>query len=98
MGHAEVIWDNCTGPNTNCRKAYRAGRPVHIIPAHGGVDTPHLVMNTNHYATVDEARAAVADAQVNAVRITTDEELYAARAANQSYILPVGWIDPSRCR
>jgi hypothetical protein len=97
MGHPEVIWETCTGPNIHCRRAYRDGRPVHIIPAHDA-NMPHLVLATNHYATVGEAKAMVAFAEANAQLITTDEELYAARDAGRSYFLPVGWVDPSRRR
>jgi hypothetical protein len=96
----------CKGPNHHCRAAFKAGRPVHVIP--GSVfdldpamrppDGLTLVLGTYHYATEAEAREAVADAYTNAPLVTCDDDLYAFRARNISYKLPVGWVDPSRRR
>lgn len=89
----------CKGPNKECRAAHRAGRSVHITPAFDS-RTPHprVVLATYHYATEEEALLALARARTNARIIMTDDDLYAAREANEAYILMPGWIDPSRRR
>jgi hypothetical protein len=66
---------------------------VHIIPAPGGP-----VLNTYHYATEADARAALADAEINAPIVTCDDDLARFRAENVSYRLPVGWCDPTMRR
>jgi hypothetical protein len=84
---------DCTGPNRACRAAAKAGRTVHIIPAPGGP-----VLNTYHYATEADARAALADAEANAPIVHNDADLARYRAENVSYRLPVGWCDPTMRR
>ncbi|MGW0844326.1 hypothetical protein ACWD26_30135 [Streptomyces sp. NPDC002787] len=89
------VWEECTGPNRHCKKAYRQGRTVHIIPA-AFADSSHLVLPTNHYASQEEARAAVADARRTAVIIAADGQLYKARRLRRPYRLLPGWVDPTR--
>lgn len=93
---AAAITYNCTGRggNARCRAAHKAGRPVHIIPPWSS-DTPTIVLPTYHYATEQEARAALAAADAAPI-VTTDDELYAYRAAAIAHRLPVGWTDPTR--
>lgn len=58
-----IAWidSECTGPNPACRRAHRAGRIVHIIPAHTDprAENCHIALNTYHYATRDDALAAL---------------------------------------
>ncbi|QKZ20276.1 hypothetical protein [Streptomyces chartreusis] len=89
------VWEECTGPNRHCKKAHRQGRPVHIIPA-AFADSSSLVLPTHHYASQDEARAAVADARRTADTIAADRQLYTARRLRRPYRLLPGWIDPTR--
>ncbi|MBG7704865.1 hypothetical protein HCJ76_44090 [Streptomyces sp. MC1] len=91
----DYVHENCTGPNRHCKKAYRQGRPVHIRAEHFA-DGSILVLPTNHYATVEAARAAVAAARENAATITTDAELFRARRLRQPYRILPGWTDPTR--
>ncbi|MEU9925074.1 hypothetical protein AB0H51_27965 [Streptomyces griseoluteus] len=88
------ITEDCTGPNRRCKKAHRQGRTVHIR-AERFADGSHLVLPTNHYATVEEARAAVDAARAKAVTITRDDELFRARRLRQPYRLLPGWTDPT---
>lgn len=88
---------DCRGTNPACRKARRAGRPVHVSPppfVNGGAH--RLVMDTYHYATEREGRDAIAAAEQTAPIVETDDQLYALRAARSNYRLVPGWIDPSR--
>ena len=87
----------CKGPTKHCRAAHREGRSVHITPAFDvRTHQAHLVLPTYHYATEEEALLAVARARTNARIIRNDADLYAAREANEAYVLMPGWVDPSR--
>src|SRR6478609_1374977 len=88
-----TIRTDCTGPNRACRAAAKAGRTVHIIPSPRTV-----VLATYHYATEDEARAALAHAERFAPTVRNDADLVECRERNLSYRLPVGWCDPSMRR
>lgn len=102
----EIRYDvrECNGPNAACRAAHKAGRTVHVTEAVGQfpVDqkfrslVPALVMPSWHFATAEEGIAALADARTNALMISDDESLYAARAAGLPHLLPVRWVDPTR--
>ncbi|MFJ3365839.1 hypothetical protein [Streptomyces anthocyanicus] len=89
------VWEECTGPNRHCKKAHRQGRTVHVIPA-DFADSSHLVLPSYHYASEEEARAAVAHARRTAVVIGADGQLYKARRLRRPYRLLPGWIDPTR--
>lgn len=87
----------CTGRggNDNCRKGYRDGRPVHIVPKWDR-ETPTVILPTYHYADEGLAVEALINATLHAPTVTTDEELYAYRLQRIAHKLPVGWVDPSR--
>lgn len=84
--------ENCTGPNPKCKKAARNGRTVHLYPD-GDVT---LVLPTYHFESVESGTKQIEQWAIDAVRVKTDDDLYAARNAHLPYILPKGWIDPSR--
>lgn len=90
-----IIRDRCTGPNRHCRAAAREGRLVHIIPGHDLDNDPVIILPTNHYATAQGARDALA-AAADAPIVTCDDDLYRYRAAGVAHRLPVGWVDPTR--
>jgi hypothetical protein len=96
MNGAYVLASTCTGPNRNCRAAHKAGRSVHVIPAHTGIDTPRLIMPTYHYATSADGIEAIDLAERTAPTVTCDADLYACRRMGIPHYLPVGWVDPSR--
>jgi hypothetical protein len=78
-GAGDVIaWIDTTGTceNRHCKRAIRDGRPVHIIPAPTDPRAANftLAMTQHHYATVDEAKAALDDQWSEAeVAMTADE-------------------------
>lgn len=89
----------CTGRGGNaaCKKAAREGRQIHIIPLWSSDDVSNrLVMPTYHYATREEAIAAVQLARDTAPVVTCDADLYDFRARGIAHKLPVGWTDPTR--
>lgn len=94
-----ILDENCTGKRgaKTCKDAHAAGRSVHMFIT-WDPDVQTLVMPTCHFETVEEGRDAIVSAYDTAHTITTDEELYAARAAKIPHKLPIGWIDPSRRR
>lgn len=91
---AHIINAACSGPNLACRRAFKRGRPVHIIP--GGTGALALVMPTYHYATEQEGIAAINTAIETAPTVATDEDLYRFRKEGTPHFLPAGWVDPSR--
>jgi len=93
---AEVLDENCTGPNRKCRCAARNGRSVHVIPSPMGPEHPALLMPTYHYATAEEGFAAIEAAYRTAPTVASDADLELYRCTGVPHILPVGWIDPTR--
>lgn len=85
----------CTGRNPACRRARKAGRPVHLIPR-TIKGRPSLVLPDYHFATVDEALTAFAVADATAPVVVVDDDLYRHRAGGVAYKLPEGWVDPTR--
>ncbi|NEB63514.1 hypothetical protein G3I61_28295 [Streptomyces diastaticus] len=59
------------------------------------LDSGSLIMPTYHYASEEDGRAAIEQAHETAPVITTDDELYDARARGIAHKLSAGWIDPS---
>lgn len=92
-----VLDENCTGSRgaKSCKQAHAEGRNVHMITKYNP-EMESLIMPTWHFATIEEGSSALKSAYETAVTITTDEELFAARAAKIPHKLPLGWIDPSR--
>jgi hypothetical protein len=60
-------------PNDQCRAAIKDGRPVHIIPAHTDprANRWSLALATYHYATADQAAAALETAWATAEEAST---------------------------
>jgi hypothetical protein len=94
VNRSPIIYADCKGPNA-CRRASKAGRPVHIVPPRSSSGLS-VVLPTYHYATEVEARDALALAEASAPLVTCDSDLFAYRAQRIAYKLPVGWVDPSR--
>ena len=96
--HPEYWIDTrCTGNAKACKRARREECHVHIIPRSDIADPEGLlVLPTYHYSTVERAIAAYEDAKINAIKISSDAQLYDARQTERAYKLPVGWIDPDR--
>lgn len=70
----------CTHPA--CKKAIKAGRPVHLITPTYADDNASLSMRNHHYATVYEAQQAYLNVRHNAVTARTASERDAAYARN----------------
>lgn len=81
-----IAWwyDDKSCSNATCKKAIAAGRPVHIIPAHTDprAEAVHLVLPDFHFATVDEATAALEVAWADAETVFTFADRNAAYARN----------------
>lgn len=92
-----VLREMCTGSRGSeaCKFAHKLGRSVHMITEYDSW-VPSLVMPTTHWVTVEDGIAAINDAWENAPMITTDAQLYEARALKIAHKLPVGWVDPTR--
>lgn len=85
---------NCKSPNANCRRAFKGGNAIHAIPMIEG--NAYLVMPSYHFASRDDAIAAIENAYHNAITIESDEMLYASRESRIAHYIPKGYIDPSR--
>jgi hypothetical protein len=94
VNRSPIIYADCKGPNA-CRRASKAGRPVHIVPPRSSSGLS-VVLPTYHYATEREALAALELAEATAPVVTCDSELFLYRAQRIAYKLPTGWVDPSR--
>lgn len=70
MHRPAAVIMNCTGPNKNCRAHHRAGRHIHVRPASSD-NLGLLSLPAYHYATLDDAVAAITDAWNNAITVTT---------------------------
>jgi hypothetical protein len=79
--------------SAKCKSAKRAGRHVHLIP---NITGGTLVLPTYHFASVDAGKREIQRMFSNAIVITTDAQLFEARAKKTPHILPNGWIDPTR--
>lgn len=81
-----IAWwfDDKSCENKACLAAIAAGRPVHIIPAHTDprAEAVHLVLPDFHFATVDEATAALEVAWADAETVFTFADRNAAYARN----------------
>lgn len=95
---AQVLSNNCTGPNPHCRRAARAGLRVHIMPTPLGRHEKALVMPTYHYATVADGVKAIEAAVASAPTVYNDQDLALYRQQHVPYFLPIGWVDPTRRR
>ncbi len=91
------LHSECTGQfgNPACKKGFRDGRPVHIIPK-WDPDTPTVILPTYHFADEGEAVEALIHATLHAPTVETEGDLYRYRTQGIAHKLPVGWIDPSR--
>lgn len=83
------------GSHPNCKIAAREGRRVHVIPGHTEGE-PRLILPNYHFHTLDEAQAAIREAELFAPMVETDLDLAIFRQQKIAHKLPVGWIDPSR--
>ncbi|MFF4869871.1 hypothetical protein [Streptomyces sp. NPDC000961] len=88
-----VLTRDCTGPNERCVRDARDGRRVHMYAQLEGAS---LVLPTYHFASEEDGRTQIQRAYDEAPTITTDAELYDARARGVAYKLNGNWIDPSR--
>lgn len=75
-----IIRACCTGPNTRCRRAYRSGRTVHIIPVTDH-ENFHIALPTYHYTSRDEALAALEIAMNTAITVDNPADRDAAYKA-----------------
>jgi hypothetical protein len=91
---SDTIMLDCKGPNKACAKAHAKGHPVHIIPAFN--ESPRVVLADYHFASEEDARSAIADLRENGRIVTCDADLYHLREQGSGYLLPEGWVDPSR--
>ena len=68
-----IAWldDQCKGPNRECKAAFRANRPFHIIPGHDDprAQDAHLALPTYHYASRDEAIEALENGWNTAITV-----------------------------
>lgn len=81
-----IAWcfDDKSCENKACLAAIAAGRPVHLVPSHTDprAEAVHLVLPDLHFATVDEAKAALEVAWADAETATTFAERSSAYARN----------------
>ena len=75
-----ILREGCKGPNSACKRAARANRTIHIIPAHRDprAQDAHLVLPTNHYATREEALEALEIAWNTAITVNNAADRDAA--------------------
>lgn len=81
-----IAWwyDDKSCSNATCKKAIAAGRSVHLVPSHTDprAEAVHLVLPDFHFATVDEATAALEVAWADAETVFTFADRNAAYARN----------------
>lgn len=95
MIRTDHIHDVCQGTNARCKAARKRSMFVHIVPG-WSIDTQSIILPTYHFASRDEATAALELARRTAPLVTCDADLYEFRARAIAHKLPIGWIDPSR--
>jgi len=79
--------------NEKCKSAKRAGRHVHAVAF---VTGGSLVLPSYHFSSVESAEREIKRMFASAIVITTDAQLFEARAKKIAHILPNGWVDPTR--
>lgn len=90
-----VLSIDCLGDAVACRKAYNAGRRVHMyLPF--SYTQPTLVMPTYHFTSIEDGVAQINAWLATAPTVETVADLNRYRSARVAHFLPVGWVDPTR--